>query len=155
MSALQFVHSYLTNRMQRTKINSYGSWEEIMFGVPQGAILGPLLFNIFLCDLMWFLIVENIEIASYVDDSTPYTTGNSIEEVIQKLGNPAKALLQWFTDNQMKANPDKSHFLCSSNNDASLTIENQKITKSEFGKLLGLRLKNLCQKSGQKLNGNI
>ena len=43
MSALQFVHSYLTNRMQRTKINSqYGSWEEIMFGVPQGAILGPL-----------------------------------------------------------------------------------------------------------------
>ena len=99
--------------------------------------------------------MENIEIASYVDDSTPYTTGNSIEEVIQKLGNPAKALLQWFTDNQMKANPDKSHFLCSSNNDASLTIENQKITKNEFGKLLGLRLKNLCQKSGQKLNGNI
>ena len=90
---------------------------------------------------MWFLIVENIEIASYVDDSTPYTTGNSIEEVIQKLGNPAKALLQWFTDNQMKANPDKSHFLCSSNNEVSLTIENQKIKKSKFKKLLGLRLK--------------
>ena len=53
MSALQFIHSDLTNRMQRTKINSqYGPWEEIMFGVPQGAILGPLLLNIFLCDLM-------------------------------------------------------------------------------------------------------
>ena len=39
--------------MQRTKINSqYGPWEEIMFGVPEGAILGPILFNIFLCDLM-------------------------------------------------------------------------------------------------------
>ena len=83
MSALRFAHSYLKNRMQRTRINSeYSSWEEIMFGVPQESILGPLLFDIFLCDL--FLIMENIGIVSYADDSTPYTTGNSIEEVIQK-----------------------------------------------------------------------
>ena len=68
--------------MQRTEINSDSSWEQPMFGVPQGSILGPLLFNIFLCDL--FLIMENIDIASYADDNTPYTTGNSIEEVIQK-----------------------------------------------------------------------
>ena len=59
-----------------------------MFGVPRGSILEPLLFNIFLCDL--FLIMENTDIASYADDNTPYTTGNSIEEVIQKLENAAK-----------------------------------------------------------------
>ena len=159
--ALRFVHSYLKNRMQRTKINSeYSSWEEIMFGVPQGSILGPLLFNIFLCDL--FLIMENIDIASYADDNTPYTTGNSIEEVIQKLENVAKTLFQWFSDDQMKANPDKCHFLCNSNSEVSLTIEKQKIKNSKFEKLLGIKLDSnlnfnshihdICQKAGQKLN---
>ena len=161
MSALQFVHSYLKNRMQRTKINSeYSSWEETIFGVPQGSILGPLLFNIFLCDL--FLIIENIDIVSYADDNTPYTTGNSIEEVIQKLENAAKTLFQWFSDNQMKANPDKCHFLCSSNREVSLTIENRITKNSKFEKLLGIKLDSklnfnshihyICQKAGQKLN---
>ena len=126
MSALRFVQSYLKNRIQRTKINSeYSSWEEIMFGVPRGSILGPLLFNIFFCDL--FLIMENIYITSYVDDNAPYTTGNSIEEVIQKLENAAKTLFQWFSDNQMKAGTDKCHFLCNSNSEVSLTIETQKL----------------------------
>ena len=93
MSALQFLYSYLQNRMQRTKINSeYSYWEEILFGVPQGSILVPLSFNILLCDL--FLIMENIEIARNADDNTPYTRGNSMEEVIQKLGNAAKTLFQ-------------------------------------------------------------
>ena len=125
--------------MQRTKINSeHSSWEEIMFGVPQWSILGPLLFNIFLCDL--FLIVENIDIASYADDNTSYTTGNSIEETIRKLENAAKTLFQWFIDNQMKATPDKCHFLCNSNSEVSLTIETLKIKNSKFEKLLGIKL---------------
>ena len=110
MSALRFAHSYLKNCIKRTKINSeYNSWEEIMFGVPQECILGPLLFSIFLCDL--FLVMKNIDIASYADDNTPYTTGNSVEEVIQKSENAAKTLFQWFRDNQMTANADKCHFL--------------------------------------------
>ena len=97
--------------MQRTKINSeYNYWEEILFGVPQGSILEPLLFNLFLCDL--FLIMENTDIASYADDNTPYTTGNSTEKVIQKLENAAKTLFHWFSDNHMRAKPDKCHFLC-------------------------------------------
>ena len=131
MSALRFIHSYLKNLMQRTKINSeYSSWKKIMFRVLQGSKLGPLLFNMFLCDL--FFIMENIFIASYADDNTPYTTRNSIEEVIQKLENAAQTLFQCFRDNQMKANPDKCHFLCNSNSEVSLTIETQKIKNSKF-----------------------
>ena len=78
-----------------------------MFGVPRGSILGPLLFDTFSCDI--FFIMENTDIASYAGDNTPYNTGNSIEEVIQKLEIASKTLFQWFSDNKLKANPDKCH----------------------------------------------
>ena len=71
-AALRLIHSYLTNRKQRTKVNSsYSFWEEILFEVPQGSILGPLLFNIFFCDM--FFAMKDINFASYTDGNTPYS----------------------------------------------------------------------------------
>ena len=84
LSALKPVYSYLQNRKQRTKIGpSYSLWEKIVAGVPQGSILGPLLFNIFLCDL--FLSIENNYFTNYADDTIPYVIGNDPDGVVSEL----------------------------------------------------------------------
>ena len=84
LTALKLVHNYLSNRKQRTNINStYSSLLEIVFEVPQGWILGPLLFNIFLIDL--FFLIEDTDIASYANDNTPYVIADNIDGVIKSL----------------------------------------------------------------------
>ena len=108
--ALYFIYDYLSNRKQRTKVNStYSSWREIKYGVPQGSILGPLLFNIFLNDI--FLFTEKIKITNYADDTTPYAFEPDIDKLIETLEHDTNILLTWFRQNQMKSNNDKCHLL--------------------------------------------
>ena len=67
--ALNLVYDYLSNRKQRVKINeTFSSWKNIEYGVPQGSFLGSLLFIIHLCDLFYFF--KDLDIASYADDTT-------------------------------------------------------------------------------------
>ena len=97
LRALRLLHSYLTNRKQRTRVNGdYSSWGEILFGVPQGSLLGPLLFNIFLCD--FFLIMKETSFARYADDNTAYVTAKNLDEVIKSLEENSIKLFQWFSE---------------------------------------------------------
>ena len=103
LTALKLVHNYLSNRKQRTKINStYSSLLEIIFGVRQESILGPLLFNIFLIEL--FFIIEDADIASYVNDNTPYVIADNIDGVIKFLEEASEILFKWFNENENELN---------------------------------------------------
>ena len=161
LPALKMIQDYLMNRKQRTKIgSSYSSWEEIVSGVPQGSILGPLLFNIFLCDL--FLEHEGYFFSNYADDTTPYVVANNTTEVVENLTNITQKLFTWFANNHMKANPSKCHLLLSTQEEANIQIANTTIKNSKSQKLLGVVLDNklkfdihvgnICQKANRKLN---
>ena len=81
LAALKIFQDYLLNRKQRTNIgSSYNTWKNIVSGVSQGSILGPLLFNI-LYDL--FLEHEDYCFTNYADDTTSYVVANNTTEVIE------------------------------------------------------------------------
>ena len=109
--ALQYMRSYLTNRQQRVRVNSnFSTWENIIAGVPQGSILGPLLFNIFINYL--FLFVSNSYLSNYTDDNTLYAFGYNLEDIKNRLRFDFDLISKWFEENYVFLNADKCHFMC-------------------------------------------
>ena len=124
-TSVELIYNYHSSRKQRVKINNcFSSWGNITSGVPQGSILGPLLFNIFINDIFFF--ITEIDIANYADDNTPYATDKCIERLLQKLEIETSTLNEWFAHNHVKSNNDKSKLLVSHDNTACVTL----VTKS-------------------------
>ena len=107
------IYSYLSNHTQRIKNNeNFSDRTDIEFGVPQGSVLGSILFNINMIDL--FYECEDSNVASYDDDTTPYSCVTDIPTVVLELQASTTKLFRWFKNNHLKANPGKYHILLSS-----------------------------------------
>ena len=109
--AIILIKSYYVSEIfQRTDINgTFSTWEEIFTGVQEGSILGPLLFNIFINYIFYF--ITNCLFCNYADDNTLYAFDRSHEIMKCKLQKDFEILDRWLQQNIMVLTPDKCHFM--------------------------------------------
>ena len=112
MKSIAFISVYLKNQKQETKIRStFSECLNILFGIPQGSILEPLLFLIFMADL--FYLNYDLDFARHADETTPYICGQDFSSIVNVLEPNVNTLFNWFQQNGHIANSGKSHFLTS------------------------------------------
>ena len=164
-SACELLADYLSHRLQRVKIGTArSSLAELSKGVPQGSILGPLLFNIFVNDL--FLFIEKCTLYDYADDNSMSYSSSTLQGVLSSLLNYCKIAVEWFGNNGMKANSTKFQFMVLSPNptdDIEFELDENTILRPQKSvKALGVIINNrltfsdqisaCCLKAARQLN---
>ena len=160
--SLTLIHSYLTQRWHRTKINtSFSTWKKLLTAVPQGSILGPLLFNVYINDL--FFILEDTETCDYADDTCLYACDKDLKDLLTRLPHDSSLAIDWFECNYMKLNSDKCHLLFAGHKYEHLWIDigGNKIWGSTEETLLGINVdrnfyfdnhvNKICRRASKKL----
>ena len=165
MDSCQLMQSYIMQRQQRVKIGeTFSDWTYNIKGVPQGSILGPLLFNIFINDFLFFKF--NSKIYNYADDNTLLSVGNDLSDLKERLQNDCKTAMNWFESNNMKANANKFQLMFLSKNsvseNCSIMIEGTVIKATDSINILGVELDRhlklniqideICNQTGKQIN---
>ena len=122
-SCLNWVQSYMTERYQGVWIDHVlSSYMKCEVGVPQGSILGPLFFLLFVNDLS-FVLDCNIE--QYADDSTLTATAATVEDINARLDRNCALVSNWMERNMLKLNADKTHILTLGTDERLSLLENR------------------------------
>ena len=165
--ACSLLHSYLSNRFQRVKISaSRSDWVQMTKGIPQGSILGPMLFNIFINDLI-YVVNDVCPLYNYADDNTLAFSHSDMDILRTKLEEGSSIALHWFDENHMKANISKFQSIIlrpkGSISDVSFCISEHILKPIPCVKLLGVKIddrlsfddhiSSICQRVSYQING--
>ena len=123
----------------------YSNFPELLSGVPQGPILGALLFTIFLNNL--FLFITKTSLHKYVDDNTSSASSTDIASLMELLIQGSNTTIDWLTSNHMIVNPKKFQTIVLTkrnlqNNPSSLSINNMTIKPKDYVELLRVTIDN-------------
>ena len=106
---MTFIRSYLKRRKQNMKIdNIFSSFQTLLSGVPQGSILGLVLFNIFLNDLL--TVPKKSQLYNFADDNIISAVSKSADDLLITLKNESKLAVKWFRENNMFSDNLNSSF---------------------------------------------
>ena len=138
---ITWFKSYLSGRQQRVKINETKSQPgTVEYGVPQGSILGPLLFSLYINDLSQH--VGNCKAKIYADDTTIYTGSESESILKENLEEALSGVMQYFSKVGLKMNAEKCQFIIIGNKkrieEITLNINGHILNQSENIKILGI-----------------
>ena len=146
--SLKWFTSYLTNRLQSVHIGDIKSESlKVISGVPQGSVLGPLLFLLYINDLP--LHVKNSNIDIFADDATLHSSSPNIRIIQEKLSSDLAEINQWCLENKMKINEKKTKCMLVGSNqklsklhsrELNLSINNLQLEHVESEKLLGVHI---------------